>query len=234
MNLNANEISATFLNQVKLQQPTKAVRITIQNLSKKDLDSALISQEDRLTFWLNLYNAFFQVIVKEHPEWFKNKMKLFFGKHIIVAHQKMSLDDIEHNMLRKSTYKWSLGYIRKPFPSAFENAYQVKQLDPRIHFALNCGAVSCPPIRFYTSENVHEQLDIATVNFLNQDVLYDSEKRTVSITKLFNWFRGDFGGKRGARKILKKYEVTPVKPKSIKFTTYDWTLLLDNYREIKL
>jgi len=145
--MNANEISESFLSEVKMGEPADEWQKAIAALTDFDLEQALVTQENRLAFWLNLYNAFFQVIIREHPEWFKNKIKLFFGRHFTVANHKMSLDDIEHDMLRKSTYKWSFGYLTKPFPSAFEKAFQVKNLDPRIHFALNCGAVSCPPIR---------------------------------------------------------------------------------------
>ena len=47
-----------------------------------------------------------------------------------------------------------------------------------------------------------------------------------------SWFRGDFGGKNGAKKILLDYKITPEKPKYLDFKTYDWTLLLGNYRTI--
>jgi hypothetical protein len=122
--------------------------------------------------------------MQQHPEWFKNKYKLFFGKHFKVANRAMSLDDIEHDMLRKSTLKWSLGYIRNPFPSQFEQSFQVFELDPRIHFALNCGAVSCPPIRFYTAANVPEQLEMATINYLVHDTVFDTNKNEYQVTKL--------------------------------------------------
>ena len=47
--------------------------------------------------------------------------------------------------------------------------------DPRIHFALNCGAVSCPPIAVYEGESLDEQLDIATEGFLEGNTIVDKE-----------------------------------------------------------
>jgi hypothetical protein len=229
--MNANQISQSFLSDVKMGNPTEQWQQAIAGLTAIELEQALVSQENRLAFWLNLYNAFFQVVIREHPEWFKNKMKLFFGRHFTVANRKMSLDDIEHDMLRKSTYKWSLGYLQKPFPSAFEKAYQVKTLDPRIHFALNCGAVSCPPIRFYTSENVQEQLKTATLNYLLQDCKYEPTQNTLYVSSLMNWFRGDFGGINGIKAFLKQYNVLPDASAKIKFNPYNWTVQLEHYAE---
>jgi hypothetical protein len=47
-----------------------------------------------------------------------------------------------------------------------------------------------------------------------------------------SWFRADFGGKRGAIKIICDYGITSEKPKKLDFKNYDWTLLLKNYRTI--
>ncbi len=229
--MNANEISESFLSEVKMGEPADEWQKAIAALTDFDLEQALVTQENRLAFWLNLYNAFFQVIIREHPEWFKNKIKLFFGRHFTVANHKMSLDDIEHDMLRKSTYKWSFGYLTKPFPSAFEKAFQVKNLDPRIHFALNCGAVSCPPIRFYKPENVQTQLDTATLNYLLQDCRYEPTQNTLYVTSLMNWFRGDFGGINGIKTFLKQYNALPNDSAKIKFNSYNWTVQFGNYAE---
>ena len=78
----------------------------------------------------------------------------------------MSLDDIEHGILRRSKIKWSEGYFNKLFPSKFEKENRVNKVDYRIHFALNCGARSCPPIAFYDPEKLDKQLDVATMIYL--------------------------------------------------------------------
>ena len=73
----------------------------------------------------------------------------------------------------------------------------LKSLDPRIHFALNCGARSCPPIRVYTEDKLEGQLDTASVSFLDQEVsvIKDpaSGKWILELSKLFLWYGDDFG-----------------------------------------
>ena len=220
--MNTVQLSQELLLKVKMGEDTKALVDEVSTLPKHQMTNDLVSQEDRLTFWLNLYNAFFQIKVKERPELFDNKVKLFFGRHFIIAGHKLSLDDIEHDFLRKSMYKWSLGYIRKPFPSEFKKAFQIFEMDPRIHFALNCGAKSCPPIRFYEADNVQEQLDLATRSFLSQEVYYHEASQTAKATSLFSFFRGDFGGKKGIRNFLLKYDLIPDTDVKLKFAKYNW------------
>lgn len=223
------ELSQNLLLKVKMDESTDELAQQIAKLNPNELATALNTQNHRLAFWLNLYNAFFQIKVKSKPALFKNKMKLFFGRHFQVAGQMMSLDDIEHNMLRKSTHKWSFGYIKKLFPSKFEKQLQVFELDNRVHFAMNCGAVSCPPIRFYTTDNVLSELDLATINFLEQESRFDEVTNTVEATSLFNWFRGDFGGRSGIKKFLLEFDRIPNTSVKLKFKKYNWEQQFENY-----
>ena len=80
-----------------------------------------------------------------------------------------SLDDVEHGILRRYRYKYSLGFITDLFPSKIIKKLAVSKIDYRIHFALNCGAKSCPPIAFYTSLNIEEELNLATQSFLESE-----------------------------------------------------------------
>lgn len=78
-----------------------------------------------------------------------------------------------------------------PFPAGDpRQAYAIVPPDPRIHFAISCGARSCPPVRTYQPELLHEQLDRATRDFLNREVRLGGN--TLQISPLFNWFRVDF------------------------------------------
>jgi hypothetical protein len=106
------------------------------------------------------------------------------------------LDDIEHGILRRSKVKWSFGYFNKLFPSAFEKKHRVDTLDYRIHFSLNCGAISCPPIAFYKPEQLDKQLEVATKVYLSGEAAYNEADNTVALPALMGWFRGDFGGKK--------------------------------------
>lgn len=70
-------------------------------------------------------------------------------------------------------------------------------LDYRIHFALNCGARSCPPIAYYTVDGLDKQLQQAMTGHLKSETDYDSSRNTAHVTAFMGWFRADFGGKRG-------------------------------------
>ncbi|MEZ5003339.1 MAG: DUF547 domain-containing protein [Chitinophagales bacterium] len=227
--MSATEIAQQLLFLVKTDKGYSALQAEIAQLSVDVLKKELITQEQRLAFWINLYNAFFQIKVKESPHLFNNKIKLFFGRHFTIAGHRMSLDDMEHDMLRRSTFKWSLGYIKNPFPSAFEKALQVHQLDPRIHFALNCGAVSCPPIRYYTPENVLQELDMASQNFLEQECSYDADKNVAQVTSIFSWFRGDFGGISGIKQFLAERKIVSDSTVQLQFKAYNWQQQFENY-----
>jgi hypothetical protein len=134
-------------------------------------------------------------------------------------------------MLRRSQIKWAMGHVRRPFTSAFEQAFRVDSLDWRVHFALNCGAMSCPAIESYQAHSINEQLETATTLFLMFEVEYDSTQGQVQLPKLFKWYRGDFGGKKGIYKILQDGEYIPAesKPKLV-YKPYDWTLSVSNFR----
>ena len=131
-----------------------------------------------------------------------------------------------------SKIKLSLGYLGKWFPNHFEKVMRVHTLDNRIHFALNCGAKSCPPIAFYTPNNLDKQLDLATKNYLKNACVYDSIKNEVHLPQIFSWFRGDFDGKSGMKILLKKYQIIPQEsnPKIV-FDPYNWNLELNNFLE---
>ncbi|MDP9046820.1 MAG: DUF547 domain-containing protein, partial [Bacteroidota bacterium] len=105
------------------------------------------------------------------------------------------------------------------------------KLDYRIHFALNCGAKSCPPIAFYEPEQLDNQLNVAVKTYLKSEATYDNVNNKVAVPALMGWFRGDFGGKKGMLKILIKNKIIPegTQP-TIRFKKYDWSLYLNNYK----
>src|SRR5690606_5957308 len=133
-----------------------------------------------------------------------------------------------HGLLRRSRNKLSLGYLPKLFVSKFERKNRVDNIDPRIHFALNCGAKSCPPIVIYDESTINEQLDESTKNYLKSEVKVEGD--VVYTSSLMSWFRADFGGKKGIRKFLANYDIIEkgAKP-TLKFQDYDWTLDKGNY-----
>jgi hypothetical protein len=68
----------------------------------------------------------------------------------------------------------------------------MRRCDPRIHFALNCGARSCPQIAIFSSTNIEKALNMATTSYCNSEVDILPEQSEVHLSKLFLWYRNDF------------------------------------------
>ena len=225
------KISQDFLYAAKTGDPTRGYIDTLSKANKDVLVKELNTDHKRMAFWLNIYNGFTQVILKKDPDQYQTRNSFFSSRQINIAGQQLSLDDIEHGILRHSKIKWSEGYLDKLFPSDFEKKFRVDQLDYRIHFALNCGAKSCPPIAFYEPGNIDKQLTVATRTYLKGESEYDSENNIVNVPALMGWFRNDFGGKENMLKILKQNKIIPQDSKpAIHFKKYDWSLYLNNYK----
>ncbi|WP_397444897.1 DUF547 domain-containing protein [Polaribacter sp. R77954] len=208
----------------------------VQILSKstlKDLVTELQTDNQKIAFWVNIYNAFIQISLTENPKEYENRSAFFGKKRVEIAGEILSFDDIEHGILRKSRMKISLGYLRKWFRQKWERKLRIdNDIDWRIHFALNCGAKSCPPIAIYDAKNLDKQFDFMTTTYLKEQTSYNQDTKTANAVALFSWFRGDFGGLCGAKKILFEYKITPEKPKNIDFKSYDWTLSLGNFKTL--
>jgi hypothetical protein len=158
----------------------------MKSLESADLGS--MSRNARLAFWINAYNA---VTIDKVIKWKPKKSvretliprvwtstKFFTSRENKVAGKRLSQDDIENDILRK----------------------QFK--DPRIHFAIICASSGCPPLpRFaYTEENVQEKLEEETRKYINSDrgTRIDLAENTLYLSKLFDWYSGDFASKSGS------------------------------------
>lgn len=207
---------------------TEIIKV-LSSISKAELTDSLADDNSKKAFWFNIFNAFNIILLEDSGKMLEQRISRknhFTNKAISIAGEHLSLDDIEHGMIRKSKIWWSKGYLNKLMVSSFEKQLRVKTMDPRIHFALNCGAESCPAIRFYSDKNIEEQLELATVEFLSSDLIYLPERDLVKISSLFNWYSGDFGGKKGILKFLEKYGYIPenTKPKII-YNEYSWAAM---------
>lgn len=223
--------SQNFLYAGKSGDSTSTYLDTLKKADENLLSDQLNTDQKRLAFWLNLYNGFTQVLLKNNPDQYKTRNSFFSSKQINVAGHFISLDLIEHGILRHSKIKWSEGYLGKVFPSAFEKKFRVEKLDYRIHFALNCGAKSCPPIAFYDPNKIDKQLNVAVKTYLKGECEYDQSKNVVSVPALMSWFRHDFGGEKHILEILKQNQIIPADSHpSIHFKKYDWSLYLNNYK----
>lgn len=225
------QLSQDFMYAAKTGEQTTSFITSLKDLSMDELTATITNDNEKKAFWINLYNAYTNTALKNNPDQYSNRGKFFGNEFIEIAGKKFSLDGIEHGILRRSKIKWSLGYFNKLFPNKIEKRLRVDKLDYRLHFALNCGAKSCPPIAFYKSETIDQQLDLATKAYLTGEAEYDAATNIVKLPTLMSWFRRDFGGKKKMIELLKQLSIIPVdKNPKVKFKSYDWTLYLENYK----
>lgn len=219
-------LSEQLLYAIKTEVPTDSVEQLLSGYSLDRLIAGLPNNRVRKLFWINLYNAWYQILAIREK---KTQPDIFTTKAIHFKDFSLSLDDVEHGILRKYRWKYSLGYLPQFSPSQNIKKLAVSEIDYRIHFALNCGAKSCPPIAFYKYTDLDEQLDLAARSFLSGETEVDVSKKEIHVTKIMYWFKGDFGGSDGIREILSKYLGKDFTGYKIHFKDYDWTEELKNF-----
>jgi hypothetical protein len=225
----ANDLAIKTLKALKNKEAIEPFLDALAVVSPQALANELHSDDLRKAFWINCYNVAVQNALKAHPEKYANKMAFYNKKTIVIAGKWLSPNDMEHGILRRSKWLYGLGFVPTLFPNAFEKQMRVAHLDLRIHFALNCGARSCPPIVVYNPNEVQQQLDDVTAAFLQDNTLVENGKLLLS--KLFLWYRGDFGSNTDILDLLESYNAIPKEPfHSIGYDTYDWSLDLENFR----
>lgn len=221
------ELSEKLLYAVKTEQPTDSIERRLAAYSTADLVRSLANDKARKTFWINMYNAYYQLLATKKG---LKAPRIFSDKSIKFADAAFSLDDIEHGILRRYRWKYSLGYLPQFFPGKIIKQLAVDTIDFRIHFALNCGAKSCPPIAFYTYDRLDEQLTVAAKSYLTNETVVDSATHSVSVPRLMLWFKGDFGSSKGIRSILTTYLGKDFSDYDIHYQKYDWSEDLRKYK----
>lgn len=235
-NVSYAKLSMTLVEAVRDGESFNHFTEMFAQVSQEELRADLNTEAKNKAFWLNIYNAYVQILLLDKPELFEDRnswfgYNFFSSPQVAIAGKELSFDDIEHGIMRRSKIKISLGYLQSWFVDDFIEMFWWEEVDPRIHFALNCGAASCPYIAVFDPDRVEEQLDIATKQYLEENTVYDSVTDKVQVTRLMSWFRGDFGGISGAVQMLKDYGVIPADADpSVSFDEYDWTLELGNYQ----
>lgn len=220
-------LSEELLYKVKMEEPVDSILFALSKYTVEDLAQGLNNDIARNAFWINIYNACYQMMATREG---KTPPKIFTDKIVKFADAVFSLDDVEHGILRKYRWKYSLGYLPQFLPSKSIKQLAVANIDFRIHFALNCGAKSCPPIAFYKYDNLETQLELATRSFIENETVVDEENKTVQVSKIMHWFRGDFKGDDGIRQILSYYFGKNLSAYRIRFKEYNWEKKLKNYR----
>lgn len=207
----------------------KSYRDTLSTVSEGDFKSW--NKEQQLAFLINAYNAAtVEKILTRYPNiqsiWDFGRLfgHPFKDRFIKLLGRDMSLDNIEHDTIR------------------IDGAYD----DPRIHFAVNCAAITCPMLReeAYVAERLDRQLEEQTVRFLSDRSRnrYNAKSRALEVSKLFDappWYGGDFRrGWKGYTSLAQFFAAyanlladDPAQQKiirdqkaEIRFLDYDWSL----------
>lgn len=196
----------------------------------------LKAREQRLAFWINIYNtAVIHGVIELGLERSVKEFPRFFDRVTYeIGGFRFTLNEMEHGILRgnrRHPYR-----ILRPF---WKNDPRLESMvipiDPRIHFALVCGARSCPPIGFYEAGQIDFQLQLAALSFINSpQVTILPQEETLFISKIFKWYRADFGGSREAvldrlLNFLDEGEKKDFLKKTrdrirFKYQPYDWNL----------
>lgn len=127
-------------------------------------------ETDRVTLaaLINAYHDIVRQAPARTPTWWGFLRYFFLARHEVAGH------------------RWSLHRLERA----------IREFgDPRVHFALNCGAASCPAIRLYEADALDRQLDVAARTYLADPraIRFDIPARTVHLSQLFRWYRRDFG-----------------------------------------
>ncbi len=176
-----------------------------------------LNRNEQFAFWVNLYNAStVAVALRNYPiksiRDVKKGVLDFLGpfndKVATVNGKTLTLNDIESGIVRPL---WK---------------------DPRLHYAFNCAAISCPNLgkTAFKGDILDKQLNTAASRFVNnpRGIRFSGGKATAS--KIYFWYEGDFGGShKSIINHMKKYASADLKGKLAKLSKidnfdYDWTL----------
>ncbi|MEQ9487620.1 MAG: DUF547 domain-containing protein [Alphaproteobacteria bacterium] len=177
-----------------------------------------LNRAEQFAYWVNLYNAVtVALIVQAYPVETIRDIDIspgFFsdgpwGKKLVeVEGERVSLDDIEHRILRPI---WK---------------------DPRIHYAVNCASIGCPDLwpEALTAANTEAYLDRAARVYVNHPRGASIENGRLYVSSIYSWFEADFGGSEaGVIDHLRLYADAGLKAglasvESISGDRYDWSL----------
>ncbi len=174
-----------LVNYINLKEDKRLDKY-LEQLENTNPDN-LRTDEDKLAFWINAYNAFtLKFIIEEYPVESINDLHwggLYLGtllgttvwddEKIIINGTKLSLNNIEHDIARK------------------------KFNEERVHFAMVCASYSCPQLRdeAYEGFKLNKQLNEQARLFFMDETKnnFDLKKRTAYLSKILNWYSSDFG-----------------------------------------
>lgn len=193
-----------------------ALKAYLAALQTTDVDA--LDRDEQYAYWLNFYNALTVDVVLDH--WPVRSIKdidispgLFssgpWGKKLVtVAGEELSLDDIEHRILRPI---WR---------------------DPRIHYGVNCASIGCPNLLAepFTGTNVNIALQNAAMGYINHPRGATIMNGELVVSSIYRWFQEDFGGNdRGVIRHMLQYAAPKLAYEVQRFDEidedrYDWVI----------
>ena len=213
------ELAQVFSKELKIAkyQYLNGQKYSLKKYEKLLSELSLINlqvfdnDEKKKAFWINIYNGFtnFLIIKRELKHSMKEENGLFRNHYLTVGAVEFSLDDIEHGLLRRNARQHL-------FDNDPKLSFKVDKIDYRIHFALNCGAKSCPAIAFYSLKELENELNLAKAVFVENEFRVDESKKHINCSELFIWYRQDFPDIYLDDPQYVNY--------SISSTPYDWSL----------
>ncbi len=210
-------VKGGLVDYEKLKATGKDMQRLNAYLAKLDgWDLSKSGKDEKLAFWINAYNAFTVKLILNHfpIESIRDIKKPWKQKIWNAAGTRVSLDEIEHKILRKEF------------------------AEPRIHFAIVCASIGCPDLdnKAFEAENIGQHLDERARLFFTQSKNFKLQEKgagvTITLSRIMDWFKNDFGDTKEKRLTflkgyLKEKEVKMLKAAQsvdIKFLKYDWTL----------
>ena len=218
------EVDYSELVESESYSQFRAFTRALPSCTKDDLGD----RSHQIAFWINLYNALILHGVIHYNVRGSMLRDIGFFRRVAydVGGMRFSADDIEHGVLRGNRRHPYL-----PFRQFGKNDPRLMMTivdpDPRIHFALVCGARSCPPIASYAGADLDDQLDKAAAAFINGiGAQFDPGGRTLSLSRIFKWYAGDFGGREGAMRLVNEYWDAPddIAGARVRYLPYDWSV----------
>jgi hypothetical protein len=210
----AQQIKFVFLKQKSVdQKKLTALRNQFHAIGV----GSFAGDQQKKAGWINLYNALtcYWIVNYKLKGSMLASLPVYFLPKMRFGGLKFSLDDIEHGILRKNQ-RAPHKLWRQFRTSDIRNTMSIKDEDYRIHFALNCGAISCPAISSYNETDIENQLFMAEQNFANQEFIVHKRNKTISASAIFKMYEKDF---------KKNYIGDPAyKSFKIEYKKYNWTI----------
>lgn len=190
-----NTLAEEIFYLANLEIDTSSLRRQFFYINPVKLEKSLDNDNLKKAFWINVYNAFYLIICNE----LNQNNKIFDLKRIKIAGSVLSLNDIEHGILRKGKFKIGFGHIANPFYSDFIKNLAVSKVDNRICFALRHTNLTAENIEYFDCDLIEEQLTIISNDFIRNDTELKTSKQSAFLLSYLKNFRG----KDSVKKLVK-------------------------------